>query len=281
VAGLVVGTALVSDRAEITIGFVGAGSIAGAVARGWGRPILCTDGGSGRAAALVDEVGGRRVASNRELVRSVGPRGTILLAHPVAQLSRVAAEIGDAVDGLTVVSLLAQGGVDQLHELLPGAHVVRALPTPGVEAGVGVTVLAAAPGVPADVLADVRALFDRLGTTVVLPDRQVDAANVAGSMFPAYLALVVEAQIDAAIRVGLAETEATELVLACLRSGVAHLDALDGDTMRLRRSHSTPGGMTVRGLEALERAGVRAAFLAAATAALGERPSFSPPKPVS
>jgi pyrroline-5-carboxylate reductase len=254
--------------AEIPIGFVGAGSIARAVARGWGRPILCTDSGSGRAAALVAEVGGRRVASNRELVRSVG---TVVLAHPVAQLSRVETEIGDAVEGLTVVSLLAQIGVDQLHEALPGAHVVRALPTPGVEAGVGVTVLAAASGVPADVLADVRALFDRLGTTIVLPDGQIDAATVAGSMFPAYLALVVEAQIDAAIRVGLAEAEATELVLACLRSGVAHLDALDGDTVRLRRNHSTPGGMTVRGLEALEQAGVRAAFLAAATAAIGER----------
>jgi pyrroline-5-carboxylate reductase len=256
-----------SDRAEIPIGFVGAGSIARAVARGWGRPILCTDGGSGRAAALVDEVGGRRVASNGELVRSVG---TVVLAHPVAQLPRVAAEIGDAVDGVTVVSLLAQVGVDQLREALPGAHVVRVLPTPGVEAGVGVTVLAAPPGVPANVLADVRGLFDRLGTTIVLPDGQLDAATVAGSMFPAYLALVVEAQIDAAIRVGLPEAEATELVLACLRSGVAHLDALDGDTVRLRRNHSTPGGMTVRGLEALERAGVRAAFLAAATAAIGE-----------
>lgn len=259
-----------TDRAEIPIGFVGAGSIARAVARGWGRPILCTDGGSGRATALVGEVGGRRVASNRELVRAVGAAGTVVLAHPVAQLARVADEIGDAVGGVTVVSLLAQVGVDELLEALPGAHVVRALPTPGVEAGVGVTVLAAPPDVPEDVLAEVRGLFDRLGTTIVLPDGQVDAATVAGSMFPAYLALVVEAQVDAAIRVGMAEAQATELVLACLRSGVAHLDALGGDTMRLRRHHSTPGGMTVRGLEALERGGVRAAFLAAATAAIGE-----------
>jgi pyrroline-5-carboxylate reductase len=259
----------VSDP-EIPIGFVGAGSIAGAVARGWGRPILCTDGGSGRATALVEELGGRRVASNRELVRSVG---TLVLAHPVAQFSRVAAEIGDAVEGVTIVSLLAQVGVDRLREALPGAQVVRALPTPGVEAAVGLTVLATAPDLPASVLAEVRARFDRLGATIVVPDGQVDAANVAGSMFPAYLALVVEAQVDAAIRVGLPEPEASELVLAALRSGVAHLEALGGETTRLRRSHSTPGGMTVRGLEALERAGLRAAFIAAATAAIGEQPT--------
>lgn len=257
-----------SDQPEIAIGFVGAGSIARAVARGWGRPILCSDGGSGRAAALVEDVGGRRVGSNRELAGSVG---TVVLAHPAAALPRVAAEIGDEVAGVTVVSLLAQARLERLHEALPGAHVVRALPTPGVEAGVGMTVLATSPDVPAGVLAEVRGLFDRLGTTIVLPEGKIDAANVAGSMFPAYLALVVEAQIDAAIRVGLDETEATELVLASLRSGVAHLDALGGDTMRLRRSHSTPGGMTVRGLEALERAGVRAAFLRAATAAISER----------
>ena len=32
------------------LGIIGAGNMAGALARGWGEPVLATDGGSGRAA---------------------------------------------------------------------------------------------------------------------------------------------------------------------------------------------------------------------------------------
>jgi pyrroline-5-carboxylate reductase len=49
------------------VGFIGAGNMARALARGWGDPVLCTDSGSGRARALADELGGEEVASNREL----------------------------------------------------------------------------------------------------------------------------------------------------------------------------------------------------------------------
>ena len=40
------------------VGFIGAGNMARALARGWGDPVLCTDSGSGRAQALAAELGG-------------------------------------------------------------------------------------------------------------------------------------------------------------------------------------------------------------------------------
>ena len=49
------------------IGLVGSGSMARALALGWGEPVLCTDAGSGRAQALAADVGGQAVGSNREL----------------------------------------------------------------------------------------------------------------------------------------------------------------------------------------------------------------------
>jgi pyrroline-5-carboxylate reductase len=44
------------------VGFIGSGNMASALARGWGDPVLCTDHGSGRAAALAQELGGVRAA---------------------------------------------------------------------------------------------------------------------------------------------------------------------------------------------------------------------------
>ena len=53
------------------VGFIGAGNMARALARGLGEPVLCTDSGSGRAETLVAELGGEALASNREL--ALGP----------------------------------------------------------------------------------------------------------------------------------------------------------------------------------------------------------------
>ena len=46
------------------IGFIGAGSMASALARGIGEPALVADAQADRAQALATEIGGEAVASN-------------------------------------------------------------------------------------------------------------------------------------------------------------------------------------------------------------------------
>jgi pyrroline-5-carboxylate reductase len=80
---------------------------------------------------------------------------------------------------------------------------------------------------------------------------------------PAYWALLVEAQVDAAVRRGIPAAQATELVAGTMRGTAELLHARGVDTFALRREVTSPGGTTSRGLAALERGGVRAAFHAA------------------
>src|SRR3954470_1007241 len=102
------------------VGLIGAGNMAAALARGWGEPVLATDSGSGRAAALAAELGGEAVGSNYELaVHS----HVIVLAHKPAQLDAVAREAGPAARG--VVSLLARTTIDELRGAYPDTPVVR------------------------------------------------------------------------------------------------------------------------------------------------------------
>ena len=69
--------------------------MARALARGIGEPVLCTDGGSGRAKLLAQELGGEALASNAELAQRAD---VVVLAHEpedlheVAELSRLVAE---------------------------------------------------------------------------------------------------------------------------------------------------------------------------------------------
>ena len=77
---------------------------------------------------------------------------------------------------------------------------------------------------------------------------------------PAYQALLAEAQVDAAVRHGLAPALAGRLVPRRWPAPRRCSQRRDYDTLAVRREVTSPGGSTARGLDALERGGVRAAF---------------------
>jgi len=240
----------------VQIGFIGSGNIARALAVGWGDPALFTDGGSGRAAALAAEVGGEAVASNRELAERAD---VVVLAHKPYQLEAVAEQIAGATK--VAVTLLARTPQAAVRALLPGAAVFRVEPNTPSELGCGVLAFAV-PDAPADeqLVAELHALFGRLGTVVDVPEHLMPVAGATAGVGPAYVALLAEAWIDSAVRRGLSPEVASTLVTETLAGSAALLRALDHDTLRLRRAVASPGGSTARGLAALERGGVRAAL---------------------
>jgi pyrroline-5-carboxylate reductase len=244
------------------VGFIGAGNMAAALARGWGDPVLCTDSGSGRAQALAEELGGEAAGSNAEVASNAD---VIILAHKPAQLEAVAREAGP--DARAVVSLLARVTVEELRAAYPDTPVVRVQPNTPAEVRRGVTLLAEPAEDPLG--SDVEALFERVGTVVRLPEPLLDAAAACSGVGPAYWALVAEAWIDAAIRRGIPAPVAQRLVTETMAGSAELLRARDHDTFRLRRQVTSPGGTTARGLAALERGGLRAAFASAMDDVLG------------
>ncbi len=105
-----------------------------------------------------------------------------------------------------------------------------------------------------------RELFGRLGTVVDVPEALMRIAGATGGVGPAYWALLVEAQVDAAIRRGMPPQLASQLVAETMAGSAELLRAREYDTLALRRAVTSPGGTTARGLAALERGGVRAAL---------------------
>jgi pyrroline-5-carboxylate reductase len=233
--------------------------MAGALARGWGEPVLATDSGSGRSQQLVDELGGESLGTdNAELFRRCD---TILLGHKPYQLQQVAAQVDGA--GKTVISVLGATTVADLQAAYPDSTVVRAMPNTPVAIRRGVTCIAT--GGESAV-----ALFERVGRVFVVPEAQMEVATSAMGVTPAYVALIAEASIDAAVRNGLKADLATDIFLAALAGSAELLQARGGDTLAVRREVTSPGGSTARGLAALERNGLRTAFDEATRAVLGQ-----------
>jgi pyrroline-5-carboxylate reductase len=240
----------------VQIGLIGSGNMAQALALGWGEPVLCTDSGSGRARELAALVGGEAVASNRELAERAD---VVVLAHKPAQLASVAAEVAGAAR--VVVSILARTTQAEVRAAYPETPVFRIEPNTPVEVRRG-TLAFAIPDAPADeeLRARVRELFGRLGTVVDVPEGLMRVAGATGGVGPAYWALMVEAQVDAAIRRGMPQPLASRLVTETMAGSAELLRSREFDTLALRRAVTSPGGTTARGLAALERGGVRAAL---------------------
>jgi pyrroline-5-carboxylate reductase len=236
------------------LGFIGAGNMARALATGLGEPALFSDGGSGRAAALAKDVGGE-AASTREIAERAD---VVVLAHKPAQLRSVAGELAGAK---VVLSLLGGVAIEQIEAMIPGARVTRAMPNTAVGVRLGVTCVCGAEGLDE--------LLGRVGIVVRLPERLIDAATAVSGVAPAYVSLIAEAWVDAAVGQGIPAAQAAELVCGSLAGSAALLESRGMDTLAVRREVTSPGGMTARGLRVLERAGLRAAFSDAAAAVVG------------
>lgn len=238
------------------VGFVGSGSMAAAMARGWAgafEAMLFSDSGSGRAQALAEELGGEAISS-----AEVGERADlVVLAVKPPALGAVAPQLAQAK---VVVSLLGATPLERIAAAFPGAEAHRVMPNVAVEVGSGVLCVT---GPPAPAVREKLAL---LGHVVELPDEDFDAATAVMGCAPAYLALAVEAIADAGAADGLDPDLARELVVETA-VGTAELLRKRGPA-EVRKAVASPGGSTEAGLEALEREGAREAFEAAVRASL-------------
>lgn len=248
------------------IGLIGAGNMAGALARGWGEPVVLFDPDESRAAELAAAVGGEAVASNVEVAARAD---AVVLCHKPAQLERVAAETDGAAKA--VVSILGGVPLADVERAYPDTPAYRFMPNVAAEVGRGVFCYApgslAAEGPEAEILE----MFGRLGTVIPLEESLIEAATALMGCGPAFFALVAEALVDAGVRQGLQPADAARMTVETMAGTAALLEARGHDTAALRRAVTSPGGSTARGLAELEHGGVRSAFAKAVEAVVAPR----------
>jgi pyrroline-5-carboxylate reductase len=241
------------------LGFIGAGNMATALARGIGEPVFASDVVPGKAEALVEQVGGEALETPAYVADAAD---AVVLAHKPAQLTSVADDIRDRTQ--IVVSILGGVPTAAIEAAYPNASVHRFLPNIPVELGQGVLCYAA--GAKAERANELLELFGRAGRIVRLPKEElIEPAMALMSCGPAFMALVAEAMIDAGVLHGLDPDDAAEMVVETMAGSAAVLRETGADTRGLRRRVTSPGGSTAQGLAALEQAGLRAAFEDAVT----------------
>lgn len=255
----------------IDLVIVGGGNMGAALAHGLrrsGRPassLAVVEVAPGRRQQLVEELPGVTVvdALAPDVVRGAG----VVLAVKPADAVAVARDAVAA--GARRLLSIAAGVRLEAFEAACGeaVAVVRAMPNTPSLVGEGMAAIAGGRAAGPDDLDWATDVLSAVGRVVRVSEAQLDAVTGVAGSGPAYLFLVAEALVDAAVAEGLPRPVADTLVRQLFVGAGALLGADQGSPQELRAMVTSPGGTTAAGLAALEAHAVRAAFAAAVAAA--------------
>lgn len=255
-----------------TIGFLGAGQMATALARGWvGAGLLSRD--QARASDPVPEARQRftaetGIAAGDDNTAVVEASDVLVLAVKPQTMPAVLEEVrGVVTPKHLVVSIAAGITLQQLADGLGTGRLVRVMPnTPCLVAASATGYSPGAGATPQDV-AFVDRLLNAVGQAYRLPEHLLDAVTGLSGSGPAFVYVVIEALADGGVKMGLPRDAALALAAQTVLGAAKMVLETGLHPGVLKDKVASPGGTTIAGLHELERAGVRGAFLTAVEAA--------------
>lgn len=259
--------------AKLTIGFLGAGRMAAALAQGFLRAgligpaqLFASDVAPAARRAFGAATGARVRSANRDVLQAAS---VIVLAVKPQQAPAVLREIQPHFTPRHLLVSIAAGiPLARLEGGLPArARVIRAMPnTPAL---VGAAASGFARGRFATA-ADARLagrLLSAAGLAVAVKEAQMDAVTGLSGSGPAYVYQFIEALSDGGVACGLARDLATQLAAQTVL-GAARMVLETGEHPgALKDAVTSPGGTTIEGVHELEKGRLRGIVMNAVRAA--------------
>jgi len=247
------------DIMKIT--FIGGGNMGEAMLsvileKGLSTPqaISVSDVAKSRCQHLEQKYGVAVMVDNRQAIT----RGdVVVLAIKPQNLAEVMVKLrGQLNSAQLVLSIVAGARINTLCLGLDHGHVVRAMPNTPAQIGEGITVWTATPEVTEPQKSWASSILGAMGKEIYVDDEKyLDMATAVSGSGPAYIFLMVESLVDAAVNIGLPQNMAQELVLETLL-GSGHFIQRSGKLpAELRRMVTSPGGTTAEALLQLDKGG--------------------------
>lgn len=167
-----------------------------------------------------------------------------------------------------VISIAAGISLSFIEErLASGCRVVRVMPNTPALVLEGASALSPGSCATADDMLTARSVFSSIGMALVMNEKYLDAVTGLSGSGPAYVFQFIDALIDGAVKVGLAQDVARKLVLQTVLGSVKLAMESNQHPAQLKSMVTSPGGTTIAGLHELEKAGFKAGVMNAIEAA--------------
>lgn len=236
---------------------MGEAILRGLLAAGWSSDTVTamvrTDS---RATELKHELG---VEASTDAGEVVPGANVVVVAVKPKDVATVLTKIAPHLDAdALIVSVAAGVTLEAIETLLPGSAVIRSMPNTPSIVGEGVAGVSPGSNATSEHLALAVSVLEAVGSVEVLDETVLDAVTAVSGTGPAYVFLLAEALIEAAIREGMSRRVAESFVHQTIR-GAGHLLTETGlGAPRLRSQVTSPGGTTAAAVHVLEERGFRA-----------------------
>jgi pyrroline-5-carboxylate reductase len=258
---------------EKRIGFIGAGNMSEALIRGIiesgiaeAREIIAGEILPQRRDYITENIGVETTADNIKVAKSTD---LLVLGVKPQYLPQV---LGGLRPHLTedhlVISIAAGIRIDFIESCLkPGVRVIRVMPNQPLMVGATAAGYALGSHATKDDAQTVQEIFDQNGIAFCLPEHLLDAVTGLSGSGPAFVYVAIEAMADGGVLAGLPRDVAIRLAAQTVLGAAKSVLDTGKHPGALKDMVASPAGTTIEGLQILENAGIRGAFMDAVDAA--------------
>jgi pyrroline-5-carboxylate reductase len=256
-----------------TIGFLGAGKMATALAKGFVRAeivfpkeIIASARSAANRNSFAAETGAKTVVSNSEVAKFAS---ILILAVKPDQTAGILNEVRDGfAKKHLLISIAAGVTLAKLENALPaGARVIRVMPNTPALVGEGASAFALGKNATAADGELAKKLLSSVGLAFQVKENLLDAVTGLSGSGPAYVYQFIEALSDGGVAAGLPRDIATQLAAQTVLGGAKMVLETGQHPGALKDQVTSPGGTTIEGLHALEKGKLRATVISAVRAA--------------
>jgi len=215
-----------------------------------------------KAASLAKELGVAVTTDNRKAVHGAD---IVLLGVKPQVVGDVLKEIAPELNEKTLVISVAASVPTTYIEQHTGGNVpvIRAMPNTPCAVNCGMTGICRGSHAAEQHLEIARTMFDAVGRTVVVDEKNMDAVTGLSASGPAFAYIILESLAEAGVKVGLPRDVST-LLAAQTMKGAASVVLETGDhPALLKDAVTTPAGCTIDGILELEEGKLRVTLIKA------------------
>ena len=261
------------DASTARIGLIGFGNMAQAMAKGLVEHAGFEGGRITACAAHFDKLetsckplGANAVRTPAEVAEA---SDLVIVAVKPYMVADVLAPAREALAGKAVVSVAAGLLFDFYEDLLgAGSHHLSTIPNTPIAVGCGVIACEQKHSLSADEWETFTGLFGGIALIEPVAGHLLSTASAVAGCGPAFAAMFLESLADGGVKNGLPRATAYRLA-AQMMAGTAQLHLATGTHPgAMKDAVCSPGGTTIKGVAALEAAGLRNALISAVDATL-------------
>ena len=160
-----------------------------------------------------------------------------------------------------IVSTMTAVSIKKIRKETNSTKVVRIMPNVPAMIGKGVIGMATSDGISPEDRELVKKIVSSLGFVVEIREKDLAAVTALSGSGPAFVFVIVEALIDAGLRMGLSYEKARVMILETLKGSAELLKIMGNHPGEFRHLVTSPAGTTIEGIYTMEREGIRGALM--------------------